>query len=259
MLPERILYRFRDLVKHNWRGITSEDDAMNLVCTYRIVVQVYLKDGSFFYIPELENAIEKHIPDMILTALDPGHIKNVDLTEFRNVYQKDASNIQVKECFCPTAAVPEDTMLRWLLAGSKEFSCRILDTGKVYSDEPQRFIFKIDPCKSLEPQEIVISIDDLMISREEIVKLERDLPEDKKEQQIDIDEKIEPCATVTGGRPLEGWKAIAAHADCCISTAKNRYKKIIRRSESGRPFIMSAELDAYRDKNSTKERPRKKA
>lgn len=62
----------------------------------------------------------------------------------------------------------------------------------------------------------------------------------------------ENYAPANAGKPLEGWKAIAAHAECCISTAKNRYKKIIRRSESGRPFIMSAELDAYRNKNSTK-------
>ncbi|MGE4558908.1 MAG: hypothetical protein AB7E77_01795 [Desulfobulbus sp.] len=253
MLPERMLYRFRDLVKHKWRGVVSEEDVMNLVCTYRIVVQIYIQEGLFFYIPELENAVEKHRADIVLTALNREHIENVDFTELRKVASQDASNTQVKECFCPTAAVPESIMLRWLLAGTREFSCHILDTGKIYGYEPPCYIFKIDAGKSLDPQEIVINLDDLMVSREEIVKFEREHPEESKEQMTDIDdEKPSTTSTSVGGsiRPgeniLKGWKEVAVHTDRSESWVKKRLKHAVRRDvDTGRIITTTHEIDSY--------------
>lgn len=264
MLPERILYRFRDLVKHNWRGVTSEEDVMNLVCTYRIVVQIHIQEGQFFYMPELENAVEKHIPDMVKTALDPGHIKNIDLAELRNVAKKDASSIQVKECFCPTAALPEDTMLRWLFSGSREFSCRILDTGKIYDDEQHHFIFKIEPGKSLEPQGIAISFDDLMISREEIVRFERECPEESKEQSTDIDKGARSAISTSGDdkdvhdlkpgeKILSGWKEVAEHTGYALDTVKKKFKNAVDRDkDTGRIITTNKRIDSYRLSKGTK-------
>ncbi len=53
-------------------------------------------------------------------------------------------------------------------------------------------------------------------------------------------------ALESGGRILEGWKAIASYAGVSVSTAKRHYKNIVRWTKTNRIIITTNEIDAYR-------------